>query len=178
MHGGEVGTEIAPVFDAHSGDARLAEQIDAVLRRACTIARALTGAEQAALKLWVDGDPTKARKYFSLSEKYAAYKDFRVDPQGLGLHGMTIPPGEVMCLTQAEVESHPLWQGFGPLRDEHPPMRGWLAMSVCGEDGRTYGLLQLSDKSGDAEFTQQDCEHIRQLSALVGELLDALRLAV
>jgi hypothetical protein len=51
MHGGEVGTEIAPLLDAASGDARLADQIDAVLRRTCAIARALTGAEQAALKL-------------------------------------------------------------------------------------------------------------------------------
>lgn len=177
MHGGEVGTEIAPVIDADAVDARLAGQVDAVLRRTCAIARAMTGAEQAALKLWVDEDATKARKYFSLSEKYAAYRDFRVDPHGLGLHGMTIPPGEVVRLTQQEVESHPLWQGFGDLRDEHPPMRGWLATSVCGENGRAYGLLQLSDKAGNAEFTQQDCEHVRQLSALVGELLDALRLA-
>lgn len=177
MHGGEVGTEIAPVIDGDSGDTRLAAQIDAVLRRTCTIARALTGAEQAALKLWVDGDPGKARKYFSLSEKYAAYRDFRVDPHGLGLHGMTIPPGEVVRMTQDEVESHPLWQGFGDLRDEHPPLRGWLATSVCGGDGRAYGLLQLSDKSGDADFTQQDCDRVSELAALVGELLDALRLA-
>src|SRR5262249_61804179 len=107
----------------------------------------------------------------------AASRDCAVDPKGLGLHGRTIPPGEVVRLTQDEVESHPLWQGFGDVRDAHPPMRGWLATSVCGDDGRAYGLLQLSDKSGDAEFTPQDCDHIRDLAALVGELLDALRLA-
>jgi GAF domain-containing protein len=177
MHGGEVGTEIAPVLNADTADGRLAARIDAALRRTCAIARALTGAEQAALKLWVDGDPAKARKYFNLSDKYAAYRDFRVDPRGLGLHGMTIAPGEVMCLTQDEVERHPLWQDFGNLRDQHPPMRGWLATSVCGDDGRAYGLLQLSDKAGDVEFTEQDCERVRELAALVGELLDALRLA-
>lgn len=175
MHGGEVGTEIAPLLDADSDDARLAEQIDAVLRRTCTLARAPTGAEQAALKLWVDGDSTKARKYFSLSENYAAYRDFRVDPHGL--HGMAIPPGQVVRLTQDEVVAHPLWQGFGDLRDQHPPMRGWLATSVCGEGGRAYGLLQLSDKAGDADFTDEDCGHKRELAALVGELLDALRSA-
>ena len=177
MHGGEVGIEIAPLLDTASNDARLAEQTDTVLRRTCAIARALTGAEQGALKLWVDGDPGKARKYFSLSVKYAAYRDFRVDPHGLGLHGMTIPPGEVIRLTQQEVESHPLWQGFGDLRGEHPPMRGWLATSVCGEDGRAYGLLQLSDKSGGADFTEEDCAHVRDLAGLVGDLLDAFRLA-
>jgi hypothetical protein len=88
---------------------------------------ALTGAEQAALKLWVGEDPSQARKYFSLSKKYAAFRDFRVDPKGYGLHGMTIPPGEVVSLTEAEVLAHPLYHGFGQLAPDHPPMRGWLA---------------------------------------------------
>jgi hypothetical protein len=174
---GEVGIEIAPVLDAEATDAGLAERVDALLRRTCMIARALTGAEQAALKLWVDGDPAKARKYFSLSERYDRYRDFRVDPHGLGLHGMTIPPGEVVRLTQDEVEHHPLYERFGDLHDEHPPMRGWLATSVCGEDARAYGLLQLSDKSGGREFDADDESHIRELAALVGETLDALRAA-
>ena len=176
MQHGEVGIEIAPVVDAPD-DAELAERIDAVLRRTCAVARALTGAEQAAVKLWVDGDPEKARKYFSLSERYDAYREFRVNPRGFGLHGMTIPPGEVVRLTEDEVESHPLYQHFGELRDRHPPMRGWLATSICGEDGRAYGLLQLSDKSGGRDFDADDEAHLRELAGLVGDTLDALRAA-
>jgi len=65
-----------------------------------------------------------------VSEKYAAFRDFRVDPKGIGLHGMTIPPSEVVRLTEAEVLSHPLYRSFGPFADAHPPMRGWLATSV------------------------------------------------
>jgi hypothetical protein len=75
-----------------------------------------------------------------LSQKSAAFRDFRVDPKGVGLHGMTIPLGEVVRLTEAEVLSHPLYRSFGPLEDAHPPMRGWLATSVRGEDGRVCGL--------------------------------------
>jgi GAF domain-containing protein len=176
MHAGEVGIEIAPLLDS-PGDDEVARHIDALLRRTCSIARALTGAEQAALKLWVDEDPSMARKYFSLSEKYEGYRDFRVNPRGIGLHGMAIPPGEVVRLTQAEVVSHPLWRNFDSLADEHPPMRGWLASSVCGEGGRVYGLLQLSDKSRGRDFDAADEEHIRELAALVGDALDALRAA-
>ena len=164
MHG-EVGIEIAPVLDA--SDDALSAHVDAVLRRTCALARALTGAEQAALKLWVDEDPGKARKYFSLSEKYAQYADFRVDPHGLGLHGMVIPPGEVVRLTQDEVVHHPLWRNFGGVADAHPPMRGWLATSVCDEGGRVYGLLQLSDKNDGGDFTADDEAHVRELAALV-----------
>jgi hypothetical protein len=50
VHTAEVGTEIAPVIDADH-DRELAEKIDALLRRTCMLARRLTGAEQAALKL-------------------------------------------------------------------------------------------------------------------------------
>lgn len=177
MHAGEVGIEIAPLLDASDGDDKLAGRVDALLRRTCRIARALTGAEQAALKLWVDEDAAKARKYFSLSEKYESYRDFRVDPQGFGLHGIAIPPGDVVRLTQDEVVSHPQWRSFGGVGAEHPPMRGWLASSVCGEDGRIYGLLQLTDKSGGRDFDADDEEHIRELAALVGDALDALRAA-
>jgi GAF domain-containing protein len=176
MQTGEVGIEITPIL-APSLETTFAAQLDALLRRTCQIARALTGAEQAALKLWVGEDPSQARKYFSLSEKYAAFRDFRVDPKGVGLHGMTIPPDEVVRLTEEEVLAHPLYTGFGPLADTHPPMRGWLATSVCGEGGRLYGLLQLSDKSGGRDFDEADETNIRELAALICETLDALRLA-
>ena len=175
-HTGEVGIEIAPSLEAGAPDAALAAEVDVLLRRACSIARALIGAEQAAVKLWVDGDPAKARKYFSLSDKYSDYRDFRVDPKGLGLHGMAIPCGEVVRLTEQQVLDHPVFQNFGRLQAEHPPMRGWLATTVCGADGRVYGLLQLTDKSGGAEFDAEDEPHVRDLAALVGQALDGFRL--
>lgn len=59
----------------------------------------------------------------------------------------------------------------------HPPLRGWPATPVCGDDGRSYGLLQLSDKSGGADFTAEDEERIRELAAFAGAALDAFRAA-
>ena len=59
----------------------------------------------------------------------------------------------------------------------HPPLRGWLATAVWGENGRGYGLLQLSDKSGEADFTAEDEDRIRALAAFAGATLDALRAA-
>jgi signal transduction histidine kinase len=171
---GEVATEIAPFFAATSQQAASGERLDALLERTCALARALTGAEQAALKLWVD-DPSHVRKYFSLSAKYAAYREYREDPSGLGLHGIEIPPGDVVRMTQPEVEVHPEWRAFGDQAGKHPPMRGWLATAVCSEDGRRYGMLQLSDKQGGADFTEQDEFWIRELAALTGGTLDALR---
>jgi GAF domain-containing protein len=172
-HVGEVGTEIAPAI---TGDPALASRIDDLLHRTCHLARAVTGAEQAALKVDFDGDGA-ARKFFNLSERYERWRDYRVDPRGFGLHGLTLAPGEVVRLTQDEVEAHPAWRGFGSQAGQHPPMRGWLATPVCSEDARPYGLLQLSDKAGGADFTEEDADNIRDLAAFAGATLDALRAA-
>jgi GAF domain-containing protein len=170
---GEVGTEVAPEL---ARDSDGAARVDLLLRHVCHLARSLTGAEQAAMALQatVDDGP---RKYFSLSAAYSPWQDYRPDPKGLGLHGLEIPPGEVIRLTQAEVEAHPAWQNFGDQAADHPPMRGWLATAVCGDGGYRYGLLQLSDKGGDADFTEEDEVRLRELAELVGAALDALRLS-
>jgi GAF domain-containing protein len=170
---GEVGTEIAPELAPEADDAA---RVDVLLRHVCHLARSLTGAEQAAMALKATADDAP-RKYFSLSAAYAKWADFRPDPKGLGLHGLEIPPGDVIRLTQTEVEAHPDWKAFGDLADEHPPMRGWLATAVCGEGGYRYGLLQLSDKAPGADFTEEDEVRIRELADLVGAALDALRLS-
>jgi GAF domain-containing protein len=83
----------------------------------------------------------------------------------------------VVRLTQAEVEAHPAWRGFGNQAAAHPPMRGWLASAVCGEGGRRYGLLQLSDKTGGGDFTGEDADRLRELAAFAGVALDAFRAA-
>jgi GAF domain-containing protein len=173
-HAGDVGTEIAPEV---ADDPELAARLDDLLHRTTSLARALTGAEQAALKVDLDGDGHAARKFFSLSERYARWHDYRVDPRGLGLHGIRLEPGEVVRLTQDEVEAHPDWTGFGDQAAVHPPLRGWLATAVCGEGGRDYGLLQLSDKTGGNDFTAEDEDRIRELAAFAGAALDALRAA-
>jgi GAF domain-containing protein len=173
-HAGDVGTEIAPeVVD----DPELAARLDNLLHRACHLARALTGAEQAAFKVDLDGDGHAARKFFNLSERYERWSDYRVDPRGRGLHGLELAPGEVVRLTQAEVEAHPAWRGFGNQAASHPPMRGWLACAVCGEGGRHYGLLQLSDKAGGGDFTAEDADRVCELAAFAGATLDAFRAA-
>lgn len=177
MHSGEVGTEIASALavGADSETRWAVDRVDELLRGTCELARALTGAEQAALKLDVEGAPELTRKYFSLSAAYAAWRDYQVDPQGLGLHGLDIPAGQVVRLTQAEVEAHPAWLAFGDQTESHPPLRGWLATPVCSDGGRKYGLLQLSDKTGGADFDERDEELILQLVAVVGAALDAVR---
>jgi PAS domain S-box-containing protein len=66
-------------------------------------------------------------------------------------------------MTQAELEAHPRWRGFGGHAPEHPPMRGWLAAALTGSDGRNLGLIQLSDKE-EGEFDDADEAILVQLA--------------
>lgn len=61
------GIEIVPQVYC---DLRLARLLDDLLHRTCDLARALTGADQAALKIELRGEGRAARKFFNLSKRY------------------------------------------------------------------------------------------------------------
>ena len=150
-------------------------RVDRVLRLTAEIARNLVGAHQSAAALLISGDWNHARKWFSLSSKYASWDEYRAPAVGVGLHALVVNENRAIRLTQAEVEAHPAWKGFGTEATNHPPMRGWLAVPLIGQDQHNYGLLQLSDKYNDADFTQEDESHLIQLAQLTAIALDTLR---
>lgn len=152
-----------------------ARAVERVLHLTAEIARNLVGAHQSAAALLISGDWKHARKWFSLSSKYASWDDYRAPAAGIGLHALVVNENRAIRLTQAEVEAHPAWKGFGTESTNHPPMRGWLAVPLIGQDQHNYGLLQLSDKYNDADFTEEDESHLVQLAQLTATTLDALR---
>jgi GAF domain-containing protein len=123
----------------------------------------------------VGGDWAQARKYFSLSDKYAEWKDFRMPGRGIGLHAVVVEENRAICLTQDEVESHPAWRGFAESAGTHPPLRGLLAVPIVGEDGLNYGLLQVSDKVDGGDFGAEDERRLQCLADAAAVGLDALR---
>lgn len=151
-----------------------AAAVDHVLQLTAELARNLIGAHQGAATLLITGDWTGARKWFSLSSKYAGWFDYRAPAVGFGIHALVVTTNAPIQLTQAELEAHPAWKAFGREAGKHPPMRGWLAVPLIGQDQRNYGLLQVSDKYNDADFTADDESHLTQLAQLTASALDAL----
>ena len=148
--------------------------IDGTLHLTAELARRLIGAHQAAASLIIRGNWQGMRKYFSLSPKYAAWYSYRTPAVGFGIHADIVAHNTAMRFTQAELEQHPDWKHFGVEAGKHPPLRGWLAVPLIGEDGRNYGLLQLSDKYNDADFTKEDEAQLKQLAQLTATTLGAL----
>jgi GAF domain-containing protein len=149
-------------------------RVDTTLQTCCVLARSLIGTHQAAMSLIVAGDWAHARKYFSLSDKYAAYRDFTTPGRGIGLHAVVVAENTALRLTQDEVERHPAWRGFAETAGTHPPLRGLLAVPIVGEDGLNYGLFQVSDKVDGTEFDEDDEQHLQRLASLGALALDAL----
>jgi hypothetical protein len=75
--------------------------------------------------------------------------------QGFGIHAYAHKITQPIRLTDEELRAHDEWRNFGPEIDNHPPMRGWLAVPLVGSDGVNYGFIQASDRL-EAEFTEQD----------------------
>ncbi len=153
-------------------DEELINDVNRILSNAVELIRVLIGAHQSAIAIVVQEDWSSIRKFFSLSEKYAAWADYKTPATGYGTHGWLLRHNKPVRMTQAELEAHPEWKAFGTEADKHPPMRGWLAAPLVGRDGTNWGLLQLSDKY-EGDFTEEDEKHFIMFAELVSETLEA-----
>jgi GAF domain-containing protein len=146
---------------------------DPVLTQAAELARVLARAHQGAAAQLIGEGWANARKYFSLSEKYAAWADYRAPAQGVGIHAYAHQVHQPIRLTDQELRAHPEWHEFGAEAGRHPPMRGWLAVPLIGSDGANYGFIQASDRL-EGDFTEQDEANLVRLATLTSVALDAL----
>jgi GAF domain-containing protein len=146
---------------------------DPVLTEAAELARVLARAHQGAAVQLIGEGWAHARKYISLSEKYAAWADYREPARGFGIHAYAHQVDRPIRLTDAELRAHPEWRDFGTEADRHPPMRGWLAVPLIGADGENYGFIQASDRL-EGDFTEQDEANLVRLARLTSFALDSL----
>jgi len=146
---------------------------DPVLGEAAELSRVLARAHQGAATQLIGEDWAHARKYFSLSEKYAAWADYRTPARGYGIHAYAHKVRRPIRLTDEALRARPEWRNFGSQEGHHPPMRGWLAVPLIGSDGDNYGFIQVSDRL-EGDFTAQDEANLLRLASLTATALDAL----
>ncbi|WP_374445278.1 ATP-binding protein [Stella sp.] len=146
----------------------------AMLDAAAGIVRSLVGAHQSVVSVTPeDGGPTIIHAV-SLSDRYAAWRTYDEAPTGAGIYALVGETNRPMRMTQAELEAHPAWKGFGAAAGRHPPMRGWLAVPIVGQDGRNIGIIQLSDRN-EGEFDEADEAICLQFSLMLAALIENLR---
>ncbi|MEX6504437.1 PAS domain S-box protein [Pseudomonas zhanjiangensis] len=137
--------------------------------------RTLIGAHQSAISLRQGEGLRQWLMAFSLSDKYAAWRDYQTPANGNGIYRLICENNQPMLLTQEQLQAHPEWRGFSDEASRHPPMRGWLAVPLKSNDGENLGLLQLSDKYDD-EFNEDDLAIAQQFAQMSVAALENLRL--
>ncbi|MEP0916713.1 PAS domain S-box protein [Leptolyngbya sp. DQ-M1] len=148
--------------------------VEQVLQTITDQAAAIVGAHQSVTSLTSDQNWAQAITAVYLSEKYAQWRDYHAPSDGAGIYSC-VCHNQPMRMTEAELEAHPHWKGFGKEAEHHPPMRGWLAAPLVGHNGQNIGLIQLSDKL-DGEFTEADEAILVQLAQLASIAVENARL--
>lgn len=138
-------------------------------------AATLIGAHQAISFVVSAPDWSHSLRSVWLSDKYAQYRGFDAQPVGNGIYAMVCETNLPMRLTQAELEAHPRYRGFGEFAAKHPPLRGWLAVPLIADDGRNVGLMQVSDKR-DGEFDADDEFILVQLAQTAARAIETSEL--
>ena len=152
-----------------------ADSIEHMLKAITEQAREVIGAHQALTTLMRAGDWAHATHALSVSDKYAAWREGEVRPEGTDLYAWVCRLNLPMRLTQAELETHPSWGELGRRAMRRPPLRGWLAAPLVGRDGCNLGLLQLSDRN-EGDFSPEDEAILVQLARMASVAIENTRL--
>jgi PAS domain S-box-containing protein len=137
--------------------------------------RAILDVHQALVSLTEGDNRTQAINAVSLSEKYPSNAAYGANTDGGGIHAEVCRTNTPIRLTQAELEAHPAWKGFGRHAAGHPAVRGWLAVPLINRKGGNIGLIQVSDKL-EGDFTEQDEAILVQLASIAASGFENARL--
>ncbi|MBD2296284.1 response regulator [Anabaena sphaerica FACHB-251] len=149
--------------------------VEQVLQVITDQAASIIDAHQSVTSMTINQNWGQAITAFHLSDKYAQWRDYNQKPEGSGIYAFVCQLNHPMRMTQAELEAHPRWRGFGKEAENHPPMRGWLAAPLLGREGQNMGLIQLSDKY-EGDFTEADEAILVQLAQMASVAMENARL--
>jgi signal transduction histidine kinase len=131
--------------------------IEGVLQQVVETAAGLIGARFAAIGVLApDGRLLETFTTYGISAEDRAR--IGPPPRGHGILGLVIR--EARPIRLPDLTRHPDSYGFPP---HHPPMHSFLGVPIVGRRG-AFGNLYLTEKLGDAVFTEED-EHIAVLLA-------------
>lgn len=151
------------------------DTIETILDTGAELAANLIGAHQAAASMTIGQQWSKATHAVCLSEKYAAWRDYAVRPDGSGIYGLVSRENRPLRIAEVELAEHPAYRAFGVESPRHPPLRGLLAAPLIGRDGGNLGVIQLSDKF-EGDFTEEDEALLMQMAQVMALALEKAHL--
>ncbi|MFK4084844.1 GAF domain-containing protein [Kribbella sp. NPDC020789] len=143
--------------------------LNSTLDRIVTAACELVGARYGALGV-VGRDGKRLVRFIThgvTAEEIAAIGPY---PEGHGILGLLIEHPEPIRMH--DLAEHPRSYGFPA---NHPPMQSFLGVPIRTRE-HAYGNLYLTEKTGGADFTEDDERAVTALAAAAGVVIDNARL--
>ncbi|WP_427892822.1 GAF domain-containing protein [Kribbella sp. GL6] len=143
--------------------------LNSTLDRIVTAACELAGARYGALGV-VGADGKRLVRFIThgvTGEEIAAIGPY---PEGHGILGLLIDRPEPIRLH--DLAEHPRSYGFPA---NHPPMKSFLGVPIRTRE-HAFGNLYLTEKTGGADFTEDDERTVTALAAAAGVVIDNARL--
>lgn len=143
--------------------------LNSTLDRIVTAACDLVGAQYGALGV-VGPDGKRLVRFIThgvTTEQIAAIGPY---PEGHGILGLLIDHPEALRLH--DLAEHPRSYGFPA---NHPPMKSFLGVPIRTRE-HVYGNLYLTEKTGGADFTEDDERTMMALAAAAGVVIENARL--
>jgi len=143
--------------------------LDTLLQRVVETAAALTGARYAALGV-IDRNGSQLERFLTTGIEPELQETIGELPRGRGILGVLIR--DTTPLRLHDLGEDPRSVGFPP---GHPPMHTFLGVPVFLR-GIAYGNLYLTEKAGEADFTEEDQEIVTLLAAQAAVAIENARL--
>jgi signal transduction histidine kinase len=140
-----------------------------VLDRVVEVAAQLIGARYAAIGV-LDPDGRLLESFTTFGISAEERERMGPPPRGHGILGLVISEARVIRLP--DLTRHPKSFGFPP---HHPPMHSFLGVPIIGRRG-TFGNLYLTEKIGEAEFTDDDVRIAQLLATQTAAAVENARL--
>ncbi|MET9273539.1 GAF domain-containing protein [Kribbella sp. NPDC003557] len=143
--------------------------LNSTLDRIVTAACELVGAQYGALGV-VGPDGKRLVRFITHGVTEGEIAAIGPYPEGHGILGLLIEHPEP--LRMHDLAEHPRSYGFP---SNHPPMKSFLGVPIRTRE-HVYGNLYLTEKTGGADFTEDDERTVTALAAAAGVVIDNARL--
>ena len=145
-----------------------------LLNQIAVSARRLIGTEQASVTYAADGQWSRAAVASSFSERYSAWAGWPLRLSRGFTSEAELATAQPQRVTYAGQRDDADGDEF-LASDDGPPIRGWLAAPLIGEQNQILGIVELSERS-EGEFSEEDLALLMQLASIASGALDNARL--
>jgi signal transduction histidine kinase/CHASE3 domain sensor protein len=170
-HRSEQLQELAELAVALNTTVNLEDRLDIVTEKA----RRIIGAHLSITTFAPNSKWEKAIHSTSFSDRYSEWRDRELTGRRGEIYSFICDQPRSFRLSASELERHYIGSPLATASEDLPALRGWLAAPLIGQDGKSFGCLQLSDKL-EGEFTSDDEFILAQIAQVAAVAVENSRL--